>query len=70
MYCEREIPLLFTESETNNGGRPNTNRYVQDEIYKLWVIRTGDAPDNCKSRLVDTVKGEKKHPVPRSHIDL
>src|SRR5262249_29162474 len=33
LYCDREVPLLFTENETNNErvfGVPNHSRYVKD----------------------------------------
>ena len=35
LYCEKEVPLLFTENETNNErifGTPNAGRYVKDGI--------------------------------------
>jgi Glycosyl hydrolase family 63 C-terminal domain len=35
LYCEGDVPLLFTENETNNErlfGTPNSSRYVKDGI--------------------------------------
>jgi hypothetical protein len=40
LYCEGEIPLLFTENETNNErlfGTPNTSHYVKDGIDNYVV---------------------------------
>jgi Glycosyl hydrolase family 63 C-terminal domain len=40
LYCEGNIPLLFTENETNNErlfGTPNTSRYVKDGINNYVV---------------------------------
>src|SRR5262249_55735009 len=35
LYCEADIPLLFTENETNNErvfGTPNASRYLKDGV--------------------------------------
>ena len=40
LYCEREVPLLFTENETNNErvfGTPNRSPYVKDGINNYVV---------------------------------
>ncbi|MGB8480404.1 MAG: glucosidase [Acidobacteriaceae bacterium] len=40
LYCEGEVPLLFTENETNNQrifGQPNASPYVKDGINNFVV---------------------------------
>ena len=40
LYCETDVPLLFTENETNNQrvfNTPNTSRYVKDAINNYVV---------------------------------
>jgi hypothetical protein len=40
LYCEGDVPLLFTENETNNArlfGTPNASRYVKDGINNYVV---------------------------------
>jgi hypothetical protein len=41
LYCEGDVPLLFTENETNNGrlfpGMPNDSPYVKDGINNCVV---------------------------------
>jgi hypothetical protein len=40
LYCEGDVPLLFTENETNNErlfGKPNASRYVKDGINNCVV---------------------------------
>ena len=40
LYCETDVPLLFTENETNNErvfDQPNTSRYVKDGINNYVV---------------------------------
>ncbi len=40
LYCEGDVPLLFTENETNNErlfGKPNASRYVKDGINNYVV---------------------------------
>jgi mannosylglycerate hydrolase MGH1-like protein len=40
LYCEGDVPLLFTENETNNErlfGTPNASRYVKDGINNCVV---------------------------------
>jgi hypothetical protein len=40
LYCEGDVPLLFTENETNNQrlfGSPNASRYVKDGINDYVV---------------------------------
>jgi hypothetical protein len=42
LYCEGDVPLLFTENETNNErlfGKPNASRYVKDGINNCVVRR-------------------------------
>ncbi|HEY6290220.1 MAG TPA: glucosidase [Terriglobia bacterium] len=46
LYCEGEVPLLFTENETNNErifGKPNASRYVKDGINDYVVQGKQDA---------------------------
>ena len=46
LYCEGEVPLLFTENETNNErifGTPNAGRYVKDGIHNYMVSGQQDA---------------------------
>ena len=46
LYCEGEVPLLFTENETNNQrvfGTPNTSPYVKDGINNYVVNGKRDA---------------------------
>ncbi len=46
LYCESEVPLLFTENETNNHrvfGTPNAGRYVKDGINDYLVGGSRDA---------------------------
>jgi hypothetical protein len=46
LYCEGEVPLLFTENETNNErifGTPNASRYVKDGFDKYVVNGNRDA---------------------------
>ena len=46
LYCETDVPLLFTENETNNErifGTPNAGRYVKDGINNYLVGGKQDA---------------------------
>ncbi len=46
LYCEGNVPLLFTDNETNNErifGTSNTNRYVKDGINNCVVNGRTDA---------------------------
>ncbi len=46
LYCEGEVPLLFTENETNNErifGKPNASPYVKDGINNYVVHGKQDA---------------------------
>ena len=46
LYCEGDVPLLFTENETNNErlfGKPNVSRYVKDGINDYVVNGKRDA---------------------------
>jgi hypothetical protein len=46
LYCEGEIPLLFTENETNNEriyGTPNSSPYVKDGIHNKVISGRQDA---------------------------
>src|SRR5271154_6619385 len=46
LYCDRDIPLQFTENETNNErifGTPNTSRFVKDGINDYVVAGKQDA---------------------------
>jgi hypothetical protein len=45
-YCEGDVPLLFTENETNNErlfGSPNASPYVKDGIHNYVVNGSKDA---------------------------
>lgn len=45
-YCDADVPLLFTENETNNArlfGTPNASRYVKDGINDYVVQAHQDA---------------------------
>src|SRR3984957_20664885 len=45
LYCEGDVPLLFTENETNNQrifGTPNECPYVKDGINNYLVLRNHD----------------------------
>ena len=51
LYCEGQVPVLFTENETNNErifGKPNTTRYVKDGINNYVVLGNNGAvnPEN------------------------
>jgi hypothetical protein len=40
LYCEGDVPLLFTENETNNErifGKPNASPYVKDAIHNYVI---------------------------------
>src|SRR5262249_25136823 len=55
LYCERDVPLLFTENETNNQrifGTPNTSLYVKDGINDYVVSGKHDAvnPDQTGTK--------------------
>ena len=46
LYCEGDVPLLFTENETNNQrlfGAPNASRFVKDGIDSYVVQGNHDA---------------------------
>jgi hypothetical protein len=46
LYCDRQVPLLFTENETNNErifGSPNETPYVKDGIDRFVVHGEPDA---------------------------
>jgi hypothetical protein len=56
LYCEGDVPLLFTENETNNVrlfGTPNASRYVKDGINDYVVngnrnsVNSGKAGTKC-----------------------
>jgi hypothetical protein len=68
LYCEGDIPLLFTENETNNArlfGTPNASRYVKDGIHNYVVSGHQDAinPENMGTKASAhwhlTVEGNK-----------
>jgi hypothetical protein len=55
LYCEGDVPLLFTENETNNErifGTPNTGPYVKDGINNYVVNGKRDAvnPQNTGTK--------------------
>ena len=42
LYCEGDVPLLFTENETNNErifGKPNASPYVKDAFHNYLIHR-------------------------------
>jgi hypothetical protein len=46
LYCDAQVPLLFTENETNTErifGVPNRSRYVKDSFHEYFVQRHDDA---------------------------
>jgi hypothetical protein len=46
LYCQGEVPVLFTENETNNErifGTPNASRYVKDGIHNCVISGQHDA---------------------------
>src|SRR4029453_4775976 len=46
LYCEGDVPLLFTENETNNErifGTPSAGRYVKDGIHNYLIGGKQDA---------------------------
>jgi Glycosyl hydrolase family 63 C-terminal domain len=48
LYCEGDVPLLFTENESNNErlfGTPNASRYVKDGI-NTYVVNGNDESVN------------------------
>jgi hypothetical protein len=56
LYCEGEVPLLFTENETNNDrifGTSNVSPYVKDGINNYVVHNRQDAvnPDKTGTKL-------------------
>ena len=51
LYCDGDVPLLFTENETNTQrifGVPNRTPYVKDGINNYVVHGTGDAVNPAK----------------------
>jgi mannosylglycerate hydrolase MGH1-like protein len=58
LYCEGDVPLLFTENETNNQrlfGTPNASPYVKDGINNYVV-------HGCKDAVNSGGKGTKVSP--------
>jgi hypothetical protein len=52
LYCEGEVPLLFTENETNNErifGTPNSSPYVKDAINNYVVQGNHQAVNPAKT---------------------
>ena len=52
LYCEGDVPLLFTENETNNErlfGTPNASRYVKDGINNYVVNGNHDSVNPGKT---------------------
>lgn len=46
LYCDRNVPLLFTENESNNArlfAAPNASRYVKDGIHNYLIHGQRDA---------------------------
>jgi len=61
LYCEGEVPLLFTENETNMQrvfGLPNRSPYVKDSINNAVVH--GDASGINPERRGSTCGGQKR----------
>jgi hypothetical protein len=55
LYCEGDVPLLFTENETNNVrlfGTPNASRYVKDGInnYVVEGLRDSVNPERTGTK--------------------
>jgi hypothetical protein len=58
LYCDGEVPLLFTENETNNQrifGTPNAGRYVKDGIHNYVVSGHHDAVNPEKGTKVSAL---------------
>lgn len=56
LYCDRKVPLLFTENETNNKklyGTDNENQYCKDGINEFIVHGNHSAinPENCGTKV-------------------
>ena len=52
LYCEGDVPLLFTENETNNErifGQPNASPYVKDGINNYVVHGNHNAVNPAKT---------------------
>ena len=52
LYCDKEVPLLFTDNETNNErifGTPNTNPYLKDGINNYVVNARPDTVNPQKT---------------------
>ena len=50
LYCEGDVPLLFTENETNNQrlfGTANRTKYVKDGINNYVVNRQAEAVNSA-----------------------
>jgi hypothetical protein len=70
LYCETEVPLLFTENETNNErifGTPNAGRYVKDGIHNYLIggkqdaINPGHTGTKVSAHHQLTVGAENRH---------
>ena len=65
LYCEGDVPLLFTENETNNQrifGAPNASRYVKDSINDFVVNAKQDTVNRGKLDLVAEAFNLFNHP--------
>jgi hypothetical protein len=56
LYCEGDLPVLFTENETNNErlfGKPNASRYVKDGInnYVVGGIHDSVNPEKTGTKV-------------------
>ena len=52
LYCEGDVPLLFTENETNNQrifGSPNVSAYVKDGINN-YVVEGNEQRSESRSK--------------------
>ena len=71
LYCEGDVPLLFTENETNNErifGTPNASPYVKDGINNYVVRRKagcgqpGSTPGPKLPRTIRSMWAQGKRP--------
>jgi Mannosylglycerate hydrolase MGH1-like glycoside hydrolase domain len=72
LYCDRNVPLLFTENETNQArlfGGANPSRYVKDGINDYIVHRRSEAvnPEHAGTKVSPhyefTISGGRKEVV-------
>ena len=70
LYCAGDVPLLFTENETNTQrifGIPNRSPYVKDSINDYIVHGQGEAvnPEKHGTKVAAHYRLSVRLPVPR-----